>query len=51
MNGNYNFISNNLEGIKAFEKELKLFEYLRNNNNNGFIYLQETHLSSNGEQK
>ena len=52
MNGNYNFISNNVKGIKASEKRLKLFEYLRNNiNNNGFIFLQETHSSSNDEQK
>ena len=30
----------------------KLFEYLRNNiNNNGFIFLQETHSSLNDEQK
>ena len=31
MNGNYNFISNNIKGVKTFEKRLKLFEYLRNN--------------------
>ena len=30
----------------------KLFEYLRKDiNNNGFIFLQETHLLSNDEQK
>ena len=52
MNGNYNFISNNVKGIKAPEKQLKLFEYLRNNiDNNDFIFLHETHLSSNDEQK
>ena len=28
----------------AFEKQLKLFEYLKKNiNDNGFIFLQETH--------
>ena len=44
MNGNYNFISNNVTGIMAFEKQLKLFEYLKKNiNDNGFIFLQETH--------
>ena len=44
MSGNYNFISNNIKGIKASEKRLKLFEYLRNNvNDNGFIFLQEIH--------
>ena len=52
MNSNYNFISNNVKGIKASEKRLKLFEYLRNNsNNNGFVILQETHLSLKDEQK
>ena len=52
MNGNYNFISNNAKGIKASEKQLKLFEYLKNNiNNNGFIFLQETHSLSNDELK
>ena len=52
MNGNYNFISNNVKGIKASEKRLKLFEYLKNNiNDNGFIFLQETHLLSNDELK
>ena len=50
MNGNYNFISNNVKGIKTSEKRLKLFEYLKNNiNNNGFIYLQETHSLLNDE--
>ena len=42
-NSNYNFISNNVKVIKASEKHLKLFEYLKNNNNNGFVFLQETH--------
>ena len=52
MKGNYNFISNNVKGIKASEKWLKLFEYLKNNiNDNGFIFLQETHSLSNDELK
>ena len=52
MNGNYNFISSNVKGVKVSEKRLKLFEYLRNNiNNNALIFLQETHSSSNDEQK
>ena len=52
MNGNYNFISNNVKGIKASEKRLKLFEYLKNNiNDNGFIFLQETHSLSKDELK
>ena len=51
MNGNCNFISNNVKGIKASEKRLTLFEYLRNINNNDFIFLQKTHSLSNVEQK
>ena len=52
VNGNYSFISNNVNELKASEKRLKLFEYLRNNiNNNGFMFLQETHSLSNDEQK
>ena len=52
MNGNYNFISNNVKGIKACENLLKLFEYLKNNiNDNGFIFLQETHSLSKDELK
>ena len=52
MNGNYNFISNKVKGMKASEKRLKLFECLQNNiNDNGFIFLQETHLLSNDELK
>ena len=52
MNSNYSFISNNVKGIKASEKRLKLFEYLRNKiNNNGFVFLQETYSSLKDEQK
>ena len=52
MNGNYNFTSNNIKGLKRSQTQLELFEYLRNNiNNNGFILLQEINLSSNNEQK
>ena len=44
-------MSNNVKGIKASEKRLKLFEYLRSNiNNNGFIFLQEIHSTSNDEE-
>ena len=51
MNANYN-ISNNVKGIKASEKRLKLLGYLKNNSsNNGFIFLQETHSLSNDELK
>ena len=52
MNSNYNFISNNVKGIKASKRRLKLFEYLRSNiNNDGFVFLQETHSSLKDEQK
>ena len=54
MNGNYNFISNNVKGIKACQKRLKLFEYhyCKNNiNGNGFTFLQETHSLSSDELK
>ena len=52
MNGNYEFISNNVKGIKTSEKRLKLFEYLKNNiNDDGFIFLQETYSLSNDELK
>ena len=49
---NYNFISNNVKGIQASKKRLKLFEYLKQNINfNGFILFQETHSSLNDEKK
>ena len=52
MNGDYNFIPNNVNGIKASEKRLKLFEYLKKNiNDNDFVFLQETHSLSNDELK
>ena len=51
MNGNYNFISNNVKEIKAW-KTTEIDEYLRNNiNNNGFTFLQERHSSSKDEPK
>ena len=52
INGNYNFVSDDVKGIKAFEKRLKLFEYLKNNiDDNRFTFLQETHSLSNDELK
>ena len=52
MKDNYSFISNNVKGIKASEKRLRLFEYLKNSiGNNGFTFLQETHSLINDEQK
>ena len=52
MNGNYNFISRNVKGIKASEKRLKLLEYLKDNiNGNGIMFLQEAHSLSSDELK
>ena len=52
MNSNFNFISNNVKGIKDSEKRLKLFEYLSNHiNDNGFVFLQETHSLLKDKQK
>ena len=49
---NLNFISNNIKGIPAFKKRLKLFEYLQQNITfYGFILFQETHSSLNGEKQ
>ena len=52
MNDNYSFISNNVKGIKASKKRLKLFEYIKNSiGNNGSIFFEETNLSIKDEQK
>ena len=49
---NYNFISNNVKGIQASKKRLKLFEYLKQNINfNGFILFQKTLSSLNDEKQ
>ena len=38
------FISNNVQGIRSFEKRTKIFEYLKHAIAScGFIFLQETH--------
>ena len=40
------FISNNVKGIQTSQKRMKLFEYLKSYvTTNGFVFLQETHLS------
>ena len=47
-----NFISNNVKGIRSSEKRLKIFEYLKNNTHHiGFVFLQETHLLTQDENK
>ena len=49
---NYNFISSNIVGIKASNKRLKLFEYLKENINfNGFTLFHETHSSMNDRKQ
>ena len=49
---NYCFLSNNVEGIKASAKSLKIFKYLNlKANKNGIIFLQETHSSIDDEKK
>ena len=46
---NLNFISNNVKGLQAISKRIKIFEYLTNYvTTNGFIFLQETHSSVKG---
>lgn len=45
-------MSNNVKGIKASAKRLKMFEYLNSKaNKNGIIFLQETHSSIDDEKK
>ena len=52
FNDKLSFLSNNVKGIKASEKRLKLFEYFRNlSTPAGFVFLQETHSSVDVEKK
>ena len=52
FNDQLNFLSNNIKGIKASEKRLKLFEYFRNLSTPvGFVFLQETHSSGDVEKR
>ena len=52
FNDKLSFLSNNVKGIKASEKRLKLFEYFRNLSTlAGFVFLQETHSSVDVEKK
>ena len=45
-------MSNNVKGIQASEKRLKLFEYFRKLSTHvGFAFRQETHSSLDGEKK
>ena len=48
---NLSFISNNVKGIQAISKRIKIFEYLKDYvTSNRFIFLQETHSSVKGEK-
>ena len=48
---NLSFISNNVEGLQAISKWIKIFEYLKNYvTSNGVIFLQETHSSVKDEK-
>ena len=52
FNDKLSFLSNNVKGIKASEKRLNLFEYLRNLiTPTGFVFPQETHSSVDVEEK
>ena len=51
MMNNLSFISNNVKGLQAISKRIKIFEYLKNYvTSNGFIFLQETHSSVKDEK-
>ena len=48
---NLSFISNNVKGLQAISKQIKIFEYLKNCvTSNGVIFLQETHSSVKDEK-
>ena len=48
---NLSLISNNVTGLQAIWKRIKIFEYLKNYvTSNGFIFLQETHSSVKDEK-
>ena len=52
LNDKLSFLSNNVEGIKASEKRLKLFEYFKNLSAPArFMFLQETHSLVDVEKK
>ena len=51
MMNNLDFISNNVKGLRAISKRIKIFEYLENYvTSNGFIFLEETHSSVKDEK-
>ena len=49
---NFNFLSNNIEGLQASKKHLKLFKYFKNKIFlNGIVFLQEMHSTKENEIK
>ena len=49
---NLSFITNNVKGIQSIKKRLKLIEYFKSKiTTHGILFLQETHSSSDDEQK
>ena len=49
---NLSFITNNVKGIQSMKKRLKLIEYFKSKiTTHGILFLQETHSSSDDEQK
>ena len=41
---NLTFLTNNVKGLQASKKRIKLIEYFKSKlNHNGFLFLQETH--------
>ena len=52
LSNSIRFISNNVKGIRSFEKRIKFFEYLKEAiTSYGFIFLQETHSTIHDEKK
>ena len=51
LSNNIRFVSNNVQGIQAFQKRIKFFEYLKEAIvSSGFIFLQETHSTIHDEK-
>ena len=49
---NFSFITNNAKRIQSIKKRLKLIEYFESKiTTHGMLFLQETHSSSDDEQK
>ena len=49
---NFNFISNNVKGLKSTKKRIKLFEYFKSKlAPSGVLFAQETHSTKEIEQK